>query len=88
MYAAENGHLECLEYAHRNGCKLNGQTILRAALNGHLDCLEYAHKNGCNMKTHVHMLLRMVIWIVYNMHIKMVANWINRQLCALQKMVI
>ena len=40
--AAKNGHLECLEYAHKNGYPLGED----AAMNGHLDCLQYAHENG------------------------------------------
>ena len=45
--AALNGHLDCLRYAHENGCPWNEVTILFAAENGHLNCLRYAHENGC-----------------------------------------
>ena len=45
--AAENGHLDCLKYAHENGCEWNVWTTLKAAYNGHLDCLRYAIENGC-----------------------------------------
>ncbi len=46
-YAAKNGHLECLKYAHLNGCSWNEDTCLEAAKNGHLECLKYAHENHC-----------------------------------------
>jgi hypothetical protein len=45
--AAENGHLDCLRYAHENGCEWNERTTSFAAENGHLDCLRYAYENGC-----------------------------------------
>jgi hypothetical protein len=44
---ARNGFLNCMVYAHENGCSWNEDTCSYAALNGHLDCLEYAHENGC-----------------------------------------
>jgi len=44
--AAENGHLDCLRYAHENGCAWDENTCAVAA-DGHLDCLRYAHENGC-----------------------------------------
>jgi hypothetical protein len=46
-YAAENGHLECLVYAHENGCPWDGDVCAKAAEKGHLDCIKYAHENGC-----------------------------------------
>ena len=45
--AAEGGHLECLKYAHENGCPWDEWTCSMAAFNGHLECLKYAHENGC-----------------------------------------
>ena len=45
--AAFNGHLECLKYAHENGCPWTEYTCSHAAKNGHLECLRYAHENGC-----------------------------------------
>ena len=45
--AATNGHLECLKYAHENGCPWNSGTCKFAAENSHLECLKYAHENGC-----------------------------------------
>ena len=47
VVAALNGHLDCLKYAHENGCEWDEDTCSEAALNGHLDCLKYAHENGC-----------------------------------------
>ena len=47
MYAAKYGHLECLKYAHENGCPWDEVTCSEAAENGHLECLKYAHENGC-----------------------------------------
>ena len=41
--AAKNGHLECLVYAHENGCPWNEKTCEYAAENGHLECLVYAY---------------------------------------------
>jgi hypothetical protein len=45
--AAENGHLECLKFSRKNGCKWHPETTYVAAFNGHLKCLQYAHENGC-----------------------------------------
>lgn len=45
--AAENGHVDCLEYAHKNGCDIGDRGLVRgAAKNGHLDCLKYMLDNG------------------------------------------
>jgi hypothetical protein len=41
------GHLECLRYAHENGCQWDIFTCYYASLFGHLECLKYAHENGC-----------------------------------------
>jgi hypothetical protein len=46
-YFAKNGYLNCIIYAHENGCKWNQDTCSYAALNGYSEILEYAHKNGC-----------------------------------------
>ena len=46
-YAAVSGHLDCLKYAHKNGCPWDEWTPSRAALNGHIHCLVYAFENGC-----------------------------------------
>ena len=47
LNAAEYGHLECLQYAHENGCPWDEWTCSEAAENGHLECLKYAHEFGC-----------------------------------------
>ena len=45
MYAAQNGHLECLKYAHENGCPWDEEETCRyAAFNGHLECLKSAQR--------------------------------------------
>ena len=44
---ALNGHLDCLKYAHEQGCPWDCVTTINAAENGHLDCLMYAHEQGC-----------------------------------------
>ena len=43
------GHLDCLQYAHENGCTLYQYQWLceMVAVGGYLDCLQYAHENGC-----------------------------------------
>ena len=46
--AAAGGHLDCLQYAHSNGCPCDTTwTCYNAAAGGHLECLQYAHSNGC-----------------------------------------
>ena len=45
--AASGGHLECLKYAHENGCPWDEETCSEAAYGGHLECLKYAHEKGC-----------------------------------------
>ena len=45
--AAEGGELECLKYAHENGCQWDERTCTAAARNQHLNCLTYLHENGC-----------------------------------------
>ena len=44
--AAYNGHLDCLKYAHENGCPWDKNMLLNAAYEDILDCLKYAHENG------------------------------------------
>lgn len=46
-YAAKNGDIDMLIYAHENGCKWSTNTTATAASYGSLACLEYAHKHGC-----------------------------------------
>lgn len=45
--AASKGNLDCLRYAHENGCRWGRRTVSAAAYGGHLDCLAYAIENGC-----------------------------------------
>lgn len=45
--SAEGGELECLTYAHENGCRWDERTCTAAARNQHLQCLTYLHENGC-----------------------------------------
>jgi hypothetical protein len=44
---ANNRNLECLRYAHENGCPWNARTCTFAAISGNIDCLKYAHENNC-----------------------------------------
>ena len=44
---ANNGHLECLKYAHENGSSFSINVSAVAARRGHLDCLKYLHEQKC-----------------------------------------
>ncbi|CAB9530144.1 ankyrin repeat protein [Seminavis robusta] len=46
-YAAENGHLELLQWLKENGCPWDSWTCHRAASGGHLEILKWARENGC-----------------------------------------
>lgn len=46
-WTAKNGYLDCLIYAHQNGCPWDKNTCKLASKNGHLECLMYLHQNGC-----------------------------------------
>lgn len=46
------GHLDCLRYAHENGCPWDDKACTCAALRGRLECLRYAHQNGCAWTTY------------------------------------
>jgi hypothetical protein len=39
--------LDCLQYAHEQGCAWDEDTFSRAARGGHLNCVRYAHEQGC-----------------------------------------
>ena len=43
--AARNGHLECLRYAHENGCGWDPNTTSVAARDGRLECLKYIYEH-------------------------------------------
>src|SRR5690606_2355299 len=45
--AAENGHLEMLQYLHENGCPWDREAFSNAVKNGHLQVVQYLHENGC-----------------------------------------
>lgn len=45
--AAENGHLEILQWLHSIGCPWDSATCEGAAEFGHLECLKYALENDC-----------------------------------------
>ena len=48
LWMVVNGRLDCLIYAHENGCKLFDVIACSlAASNGHLGCLRYLHENDC-----------------------------------------
>jgi hypothetical protein len=47
VYAAQNGHLDVLQWARQNGCPWDEETCAFAAQNGHLDVLQWARQNGC-----------------------------------------
>ena len=46
-YAAYNGHLECLKYAHENGCPLDEDTFENADFYEYLECLNYLIEKKC-----------------------------------------
>jgi hypothetical protein len=46
-WAAQNGYLLILKYAHENNYIWDEWTCAHAAEYGHLDCLKYSHENGC-----------------------------------------
>jgi hypothetical protein len=45
--AAEEGHLDCLQFGHEHGGEWDETTCSYAVIYGELDCLKYAHENGC-----------------------------------------
>ena len=55
--AIEYGHLECLKYAHKNGCFLAEHVCDFAAEKGHLELLKYMHENGCEWAKQLKLLL-------------------------------
>ena len=42
---AKNGNLECLKYAHENGCEWDKEKCCDAVRNRHLECLKYIQEN-------------------------------------------
>jgi ankyrin repeat protein len=51
VYAASEGHLDCIKYLYSKGFSLRTWAIAYAAENGHLDCLKYLIANGCPFDT-------------------------------------
>src|SRR5579872_7180357 len=45
--ACNNGHLDCLKYAHEHGAHWTAAACSSASLQGNFECLRYAHENGC-----------------------------------------
>lgn len=45
--AAQGGHLECLKYAHENGCPWNVNTLTAAIRSDQANCMKYALQNNC-----------------------------------------
>ena len=43
--AAQNGHLECLKYAHDNGCEWDMDLFDEAEENGNVGCMKYYIEN-------------------------------------------
>ncbi len=80
------GHIDCLRYAHENGCPWNENTCLNAALHGHLDLYTFMHMRMVvlGIKIRVDMQLNMDVWIVYAMLMRMVVlgmnSYVNMQL--------
>ena len=46
-YAAKEGQLEVLQWAHANGCPWNEMTCAFAAGKGKLEAIQWLHANGC-----------------------------------------
>jgi hypothetical protein len=45
--AAQGGHLELLEFIHKNGCPWDNLTCAAAAKEGYFGILQWAYSNGC-----------------------------------------
>lgn len=72
--AAKVGDIECLKYAHANGCEWNERVCFIAVDNNKLKCLKYAHKNGCPWN--IHDICRRAAFKGY--HICLAYAWNNR----------
>ena len=83
-FAAEHGHLVCLQYLCELGCFYDGYTTQAATRGGHLNCLQYMHERGCYGRGYSDMVyaisgshldcLRYLLEIVYA-HIPGGDNW-------------
>ena len=47
MEAARHGHLDCLEYVHKQKIPLNEDICFNAAYGCHFDCLEWLLEQDC-----------------------------------------
>lgn len=47
--AVEPGSLECLQFLHKKGCRLDDRTTIAASISGSVECLRYLHDNGCQL---------------------------------------
>lgn len=47
LHAAANNHLDCMKFAHKNGCKLENFTTKYAVRYGSIECLKYINENEC-----------------------------------------
>jgi hypothetical protein len=45
--AERNGKLDCIKYAHENGCPCEPETIYSAESSCNIECFIYALENGC-----------------------------------------
>jgi hypothetical protein len=46
-WAAQGGHLACLQYLRKSGCPWDKSVTYAAAQGGRLACLQYLHEKGC-----------------------------------------
>ena len=53
VIAAKYGLIDCLKFAHTNGCELTYPTLLEACEFGSVECLNYAHENGFELYNRV-----------------------------------
>jgi hypothetical protein len=67
-YFAVNGYLNCMVYAHENGCKWDSITCSNAAENGQLACLKYHNQNMAphqfvlQQADYIHLFSRYLWW--------------------------
>lgn len=54
-FAAENGHLDCLQYAAEHGCGFNVYTSQCAAQHRQQECLQYLLNNDCKWRPDIYL---------------------------------
>jgi len=69
--AAENGHLQVVQFLRANNCAWNRGTSARAARGGQLEILQWARRNGCPWDW------RTTAWAAQNGHLEML-QWVQR----------